>query len=137
MTSRPAAIRAAVADLVEGVVPASRAAVYRYPPGGVTQFPAVIVGQAAWEPGENNCLAAWTVSVTVVVARPGTDDQATVAELEELWPDVLTAVDEAIDADQSLGGVCSASWVARARPGQIEIAGVRYPATAIEIQLHG
>lgn len=133
----PATIRAAVADLVENAIPPARAAVHRYPPGGVTQFPAVIVGQAAWEPGVNGCLNLWTVSVSVVVAQPGLDDEATIAQLEDVWPDVYTTLDEAIDADQSLGGVCAVAQLTRARPGLLEIAGVRYPATAIEIQLHG
>ena len=133
----PGAIRTAVGDLVDAAVPAGRAVVHRYPPGQLVEFPSVIVGQTAWEPGENNWAQLWTVSVSIVVARPGTDDQATIVQLEELWPDVLTALDQAIEQDQTLGGVCNAAWVARARPGQIEIAGVRYPATAIEIQLHG
>ena len=113
------------------------AAVYAQPPTGLTVFPAVIVGRAAWTPGENNWVQEWTVPIEVVVSDPGINPQATIEDLEQLWPVVLAALSDAIDGDQSLGGVCNAAWVARARPGSIVIAGVRYPATAIEIQLHG
>ena len=133
----PALIRAAITTVVQTAVPADTARVYEYPAGGVTEFPAVIIGQVGWEPGENDWLTEWTISVTVVVARPGTDDQATITELEALWPIVLQAVRDQIDLDQTLHGACNAAWVTRVRPGQIDIAGVRYPATAIEIRLHG
>lgn len=135
--STPAEIRDAIATITQTAISDDVATVYPYPPAGLQSFPAIIVGRARWEPGENNWLHKWTVPVDVVVSQPGIDDQATVAQLEELWPDVLSALSVAIDRDPSLGGAVNVAWIARAIPGLVKIAGTQYPATSIEIEVHG
>ena len=133
---KPAEVREVVAAVVARAV-TDQAQVYPYPPSGLTVFPAVIVGRARWAPGENNWLHQWVVPVDVVVSHSGIDDQATVAQLEELWPDVLEALSAAIDADPSLGGAVTTAWITRATPGTVRIGGQQYPATSIEIDIHG
>lgn len=131
-----AVLRERVATIVTAAVGAA-AAVYSWPPTGSFELPAVVVGQTAWQPGPTYCLDLYTVQVFVVVARPGSDDQATVAELEQLWPSVLVAVRDAIDADQSLGGLCAVADVKRARPIPVVIQQATYPAQSIDIEIHG
>lgn len=130
------ALRERVATVVTEAV-AGSAAVYPWPPSGTVEFPAVIIGQTAWEPSLTYCIDQYTVPVFVVVQRPGNDDQATVAQLEQTWPAVLQAITQAIASDQTLGGLCAAADVKRARPVPFQLQGVVLPAQSIDIEIYG
>lgn len=129
-------LRDRVATVVTEAVGAA-AAVYPWPPAGTPELPAVIVGQTAWRPGQTQCLDQYTVPIFVTVARPGSDDQATIAELEQLWPQVLGEVQQAILADQTLGGLCAVADVKQARPVPLNLQGLTLPAQSIDIEIYG
>lgn len=97
--------------------------------GGLAALPAVVVGQPSWEPGPTFCLDRVHFPVAVIVARPGISDDATVAQLDELWPKVL---DQLRNADLPLEGS-----VDRAEFGLFQIEGQQYPAQVITVTVTG
>ena len=76
-------------------------------------------------------------AVMVCVARTGTNDTATAQALEALWPRVLGHLDEAIDQDPTLGGVCYHATITRAEFDVAALQGVDYPAQIITIEMQG
>lgn len=96
---------------------------------GLAVFPAVVIGQPSWQPGPTFCLDRYSFPVAVIVARPGISDDATIAQLDELWPQVL---DQLRTADLPLEGS-----VDRAEFGLFQIEGQQYPAQVITVTVTG
>lgn len=68
-----------------------RVTVYPSAIDGLAGLPGIVIGMPSWRP-LNGCLAVWEFPVAVIVARPGTADAASAAELDELWPTVLSGL---------------------------------------------
>lgn len=105
---------------------------------GIAEFPAVIIGQADWSEADLTMsqFERSTFPVAVVVKRSG-DDTADIDALDNLWPTVLDRLKAAARADPSLGSVCRAAVVTRARFGLYSVQGASYPAQMIFIDLYG
>ena len=84
----------------------------------IATLPAVVVGMPKWTADLTACLGTYEYPVAVIVARSGVSDQATIAGLDELWPQVADA----------LGTV---AHVLRAEYGQMQIGSALYPAQII------
>lgn len=126
-------------DIIRPAVPDS-VQVHRSAFDGVAVFPAVVIGMPGWEDdtSANYCFPKWSWPVAVCVARPGTSDEVTVSELDDLWPAVFGALRDAARNDQTLGGVCSQAVAERAMFGQFAIQSQgTYPAQMITLELYG
>lgn len=104
---------------------------------GLAAFPAIVLGQPSWEPDAGGCMDTTRFPVAVVVARPGSNDAHVQAQLEELWPALIRVLADAIDTDQTLGGICRASHIEQAEFGLFSIQGQEYPAQTIQLTLYG
>lgn len=132
-----AAVRDQLVKIIETVVPT--VTVYRSAFDGAAVFPSVIVGMPSWEDDTtaNYCAPHTLWPVAVVVARPGTNDQGTVDQLDALWPAVFHGLRDASHTDSTLSGICLQSVVNRAQFGQFAIQGQTYPAQLITVDLYG
>lgn len=127
--------RAAIAALLEEVPDVT---VYAAAPHGTLPAQFVIVGMPTWRPPtEAVCMDSVEWGVMVCVARSGTNDTFTALALEGLWPLVLAALDEAVEADATLGGLCSHSSLKDAEFAPVTIQGQEYPAQIITLTLQG
>lgn len=128
--------RARLADILTAANPG--VTVIRAGIDTIPEFPVIIIGQPDWTE------AALTLSrferstfpVAVVVRRSGSDS-ADVDQLDSLWPAVVETLAAATITDPTLGGVCDASRVTRARFGTFTIQGTSYPAQLITADLFG
>ena len=112
--------------------------IYTAAPTGTTPRQFLILGMPEWEPpAAAVCMSRTRWGVMVVVQRDGIDDQATGAALLGLWPRVVAVLDDATEADPSLGGVCVTSKVSRADFGSVTLNGRDLPAQIITLELEG
>lgn len=119
-------VRQLLADAVDSVVDDS-VTVYPSAVDGVARFPAVVVGMPSWKPGPTSCLNRYEFPVAVIVSRPAlADDAATVAELDALWPSVLSGLQAVEGPDLALS---------RAEFGLFSIGGQQYPSQTIFVSL--
>lgn len=130
-----AAARGRLGDIIEAGQ--LQATVYPTALQGLAAFPAIVLGQPSWEPDAGGCMDTTRWPVAVVVARPGSNDTYVQTELEQLWPALVTVLDQAIEEDQTLGGVCRASHIEQAEFGLFSIQGQEYPAQTIQLTLYG
>lgn len=125
--------------LLEGVAASALpdVAIYLMPAvDGMSSLPAIVLGMPSWDPGQNPCLERMQISVSVVVARPGVDETATVAELESLWPVLLEAIKSAINAGV-FDAVATQAEVVRSRFGDFKMREQTLPGQSIDIDFHG
>lgn len=136
-----AAVRGVLADWVEDHKPDGLVAVYRRGVlDGAWQAPAVSIGQPSMEEADvQPCgLSRWEWPVHVVVDRPGTDEEATQAELEQLWPQVYTALEQLLSTDPYLGAADIANaQLVRADFGSLTVRGQSFPAYEITLEILG
>lgn len=129
-------VRVGIVEVFGSVV--SGIVAYPAAPHGPLPEQFLIVGMPSWrEPIDSICLDRWEWPVLVVVGRPGTNDTATAERLQALWPQVVAALQLAIQADQSLGGICAAANVTKAEFGTVDIQGKQLPCQTITLQLYG
>jgi len=127
--------RAALAALCEAVPDLQ---VYPAAPHGTLPKEFVLIGMPTWRPPtEALCMDSVEWGVMVCVARTGTNDTITALSLEGLWPLVLTALDQAITTDSTLGGLCSHSFLKDAEFSTVTIQGADYPAQIITLTMQG
>ena len=126
--------RAAILAVVELVdVPVFPAA-----PDGTLPAQFVVIGMPSWRPPDAAlCMATVDWPGMVCVARPGTSDTVTALALEGLWPQVLEVLDQAVEADPSLGGVCTYASLENAEFTTVTIQGRDFPAQIINLKLKG
>lgn len=129
--------RQALVEVLEGAEDLD-VVVYRAAPVGAVPRELVVVGMPQWEPGAAVGWATVTWQLMVAVSRLGGTNDLVVAErLEELWPQVLQVLDDAVETDPSLGGVCCMSEITRAEFAPVTIAGQEMPAQIITIRMQG
>lgn len=133
----PNTARGRLAELIKADAP-PEVAVQAAGFDAVASFPSVVIGMPNWQPDDNlpYGIQRQTWPVAVVVSR-GSQDSATIGQLDELWPAVLELLRTASEADGTLGGICAQSIVTRADFGQFAIQGTSYPAQLIQIDLYG
>ena len=130
------AARAGLADIVQTALP--DLSVQRAGFDAVASFPTIVVGMPTWAPDDKlpYQFQRHTWPIAVVVGR-GSQDSATIDQLDSLWPDVLGVLRTASEQDGTLGGICAESLVLRADFGQFAIQGTSYPAQLVQIDLYG
>lgn len=131
--------RAARAQLGAVVLESVPAGVTVYPAGtaGPIALPAVVIGMPRWEADTQPCMDTVTWAITVAVARPGSNDDYVITELDQLWPAVADGVRNAVVDDQTLAGTCKAATVIRAEPTFLTAQGVELPAQTITLETYG
>ena len=134
--------RARLAEIIEagitdGAVPT--ATVQRAGIDSLAVFPTVIIGQPNWEPQERLTYAIdrSTFPIACVVTRGVGGDTPAIDELEEIWSAIVQLLKTTSEQDQTLGGVCAQSMIARADFGSFTIQGQTYPAQLISVDLYG
>lgn len=124
-------------DALAGVISVDGLNVVPRAVDGMAELPAAVIGMPKWEPGPTGCWGSFEIPVAVLVARPGISDEDTVDELDRMWPQVLEQIQDAIDVDQSLGGVCAAVEIVRAEFGLFVLQGQQWPAQLIFLTVTG
>lgn len=100
-----------------------------------TQF--VLIGMPTWRPPTAAvCMDVVEWGVMVCVGRSGTNDSLTALALEGLWPQVLGALDSAIDTG-AFGGVCTLASLKDATFQLVTIQGQDLPAQIITLEMQG
>lgn len=132
------AVRDQLVKIITPAVP-DTVPVYRSVYDGPGQLPCVVIGMPSWSESSatNYCLPLTTIPVWIVVAQPGTSDEVTVDELDQLWPGVLEALRDTSAIDPGLGGICKQSVVGRTDFGLFTARSQQYPAQAINLDLYG
>lgn len=111
---------------------------YPAAPNGTLPAQFVVVGMPTWRsPTEATCMDSVEWAVMVCVARSGTNDTFTALALEGLWPLVLSVLDQAIEADSTLGGLCAHSFLKDAEFAPVTIQGKDFPAQIITLTMQG
>lgn len=127
--------RAALRTTLEQV---SGVRVFAAAPVGTMPAQFVLIGMPEWRPPVDAvCAHIVEWSVMVCVARSGTNDELTALALEGLWPEVLGVLDDAVEADPSLGGVCLLASLTRAHFAPVTVSGQDYPAQIITLTMQG
>lgn len=112
--------------------------VFAAAPSGTIPRQFLLIGMPTWtEPSAAVGMHQVEWAVMVCVSRDGTNDTLTALALEGLWPRVLAHLLEAVETDQTLGGLVSIATVTGARFEPVLIGSQEFPAQLINIKLEG
>lgn len=129
-------VREQLATVLGGLVPPD-VPVIRSAFDSVPRFPAVVLGMPWWDEGRDTtfCLPVLTWPIACVVARSGSNDTATVDQLDGLWPGLVEQLRRLGPA--VLAGLAAQVIVGPARFGQFSVQGSDYPAQLLSIEIFG
>ena len=112
--------------------------VFEAAPSGTLPTQFVLIGMPSWKPpAEALCMHEIEWQLMVCVGRSGTNDTLTALALEGAWPQVVNLLDQAIEADASLGGICMTSSLGGAEFATVTIQGADLPAQIITLTMQG
>lgn len=139
MMINPAAIRGALAALLEPLVSEG---VTLYPQGvanGFAELPGVVLGEFEVEEFEapSSCLDRYAIAIAIVWPNPGIDDEGTQAGLEAEWIKLASAVRELQNEDPDLGGTVAEWHPVRSEFGGYTVRGIEYPAHVLTLEITG
>lgn len=108
-------------------------------PFGVTgqfQPPALVLGQPDVEFGSWGCVHKVTIGLAVVVRHHPEGPEATIRDLDRVWPQVATQILDLIRTDPTLGGFVTNTELTTAVYGDFIVAGTAYPAQNLTLETY-